>query len=119
MGQCMSTRHFTALSVKKDTYICSLHFKGGRGPTEEYPDLIPATATKYEANIVSDGQKGPNIQDQHSMLKNSCDEETQTSSCCLTLNESLALKLENFQLKSKISEIEKNVYSQKCCLLMT
>lgn len=41
------------------------------------------------------------------MLKNSCDEETQTSSCCLTLNESLALKLENFQLKSKISELEK------------
>lgn len=42
--------HFTALSVKKDTYICSLHFKGGRGPTEEYPDPIPATATKYEVN---------------------------------------------------------------------
>ncbi|XP_061191757.1 uncharacterized protein LOC133199999 [Saccostrea echinata] len=40
--------HFTALSVKKDTYICSLHFKGGRGPTEEYPDPIPATATKHE-----------------------------------------------------------------------
>lgn len=53
------------------------------------------------------------------MLKNSCDEETQTSSCCLTLNESLALKLENFQLKSKISELEKNVYSQKRCPLMT
>lgn len=54
------------------------------------------------------------------MLKNSCDEETQTSPCCLTLNESLALKLENFQLKSKISELEKkNVYSQNRCPLMT
>lgn len=47
------------------------------------------------------------------MLKNSCDEETQTSSCCLTLNESLALKLENFQLKSKISELEKKMYTVK------
>lgn len=46
------------------------------------------------------------------MLKNSCDEETQTS-CCLTLNESLALKLENFQLKSKISELEKKMYTVK------
>lgn len=47
------------------------------------------------------------------MLKNSCDEETQTSSCCLTLNESLALKLENFQLKSKISELEKKCIQSK------
>lgn len=47
------------------------------------------------------------------MLKNSCDEETQTSSCCLTLNESLALKLENFQLKSKISELEKKCMQSK------
>ena len=40
--------NFNAMSVKKDTYICSLHFKGGKGPTEDFPDPIPATATKYE-----------------------------------------------------------------------
>lgn len=42
----------------------------------------------FQVNIVCDGQKGLNIQDQHSMLKNSCDEETKTSSWCLTLKES-------------------------------
>lgn len=26
--------------VNKDTYICSLHFKGESGPTTEYPDPI-------------------------------------------------------------------------------
>lgn len=66
----------------------------------------------FQVNIVSDGQKGLNIQDQHWMLKNSC-EETQTSSCCLTLNESLALKLENFELKSKISELQKKCIQSK------
>ena len=24
--------------IKKDTYICSLHFVGQEGPTEEHPD---------------------------------------------------------------------------------
>ncbi|XP_062620141.1 uncharacterized protein LOC134281722 [Saccostrea cucullata] len=66
-----------------------------------------------EVNIVSDGRKRLDIQDPNSMLKNSCDEETQTSSCCLTLNESLALKLENFDVKSKIFELEKKSTQSK------
>ena len=45
--------NFNAMSVKKDTYICSLHFKGGKGPTEDFPDPIPATATKYEVNGIT------------------------------------------------------------------
>ena len=28
--------------IKKDTYICSLHFAGQKGPTEEHPDPVKA-----------------------------------------------------------------------------
>lgn len=33
-----------AFVCRKDSYICGYHFIGGNGPTEEYPDPIPATA---------------------------------------------------------------------------
>ena len=33
-----------AFVCRKDSYICGFHFIGGNGPTEEYPDPIPATA---------------------------------------------------------------------------
>ena len=36
---------FNIARVKKDTYICSLPFVGGKGPTADHPDPIPATAT--------------------------------------------------------------------------
>ncbi|XP_062601105.1 uncharacterized protein LOC134262791 [Saccostrea cucullata] len=75
--------------------------------------LMLQNSESEEVNIVSDGRKGLDIQDPNSMLKNSCDEETQTSSCCLTLNEFLALKLENFDLKSKIFELEKKSTQSK------
>ena len=28
--------------IKKDTYSCSLHFVGQKGPTEEHPDRVKA-----------------------------------------------------------------------------
>ena len=31
-------KYFTIKNVTKDTYMCSLHFVGGNGPTDEYPD---------------------------------------------------------------------------------
>ena len=31
---------------KKDSYVCSLHFVGGNGPTEVDPDLISTVASK-------------------------------------------------------------------------
>jgi len=39
---------FNIDSVKKDTYICSLHFVGGKGPTTDQPDPIPATVTQLQ-----------------------------------------------------------------------
>jgi hypothetical protein len=40
--------YFTIDKVKKWTYICSKHFVGGTGPTEENPDPIPATYTPLQ-----------------------------------------------------------------------
>jgi hypothetical protein len=37
--------HFTVDNIKKWTYICSKHFVGGKGPTENHPDPVPATYT--------------------------------------------------------------------------
>jgi len=36
---------FRIENITMYTYICSLHFVGGFGPTEEHPDPIPATAS--------------------------------------------------------------------------
>ena len=35
---------------RKDSYVYSLHFVGGNGPTEEDPDPISAVASKERAS---------------------------------------------------------------------
>ena len=35
----------------KDSYICSIHFVGGNGPTNQYPDPIPAVASKEKVRL--------------------------------------------------------------------
>jgi len=44
--------NFTVDNVKKWTYICSKHFVGGNGPTEEHPDPIPATYTPVQVRFI-------------------------------------------------------------------
>ena len=44
-------RDFTVECLKKDTYMCSLHFPGEKGPTPLNPDPIPATATPEQVFI--------------------------------------------------------------------
>ena len=39
-------RRGDAFNCTKDSYICSLHFVGENGPTQEDPDPISATASK-------------------------------------------------------------------------
>ena len=41
--QACCRKDFTVKDVKKYVYICSLHFVGGKGPTVDHPDPIPAT----------------------------------------------------------------------------
>lgn len=50
---------FTVKNVTKDTYICSLHFVGGKGPTIENPDPIPATATSVQVEKMAHKRKAP------------------------------------------------------------
>ena len=42
-----SRENFTTDKVTKWTYICSKHFVGGHGPTEEHTDPIPATGDPH------------------------------------------------------------------------
>ena len=35
----------------KDSYICSIHFVGGNGPTKEYPDPMSAIASKGKVSL--------------------------------------------------------------------
>ena len=42
--------NFGIENVTKDTYICSLHFVGGNGPTDDNPDPIPATVTPEQVS---------------------------------------------------------------------
>ena len=39
---------FNCDRVNRNTFICSKHFVGGKGPTHDHPDPIPALATKTE-----------------------------------------------------------------------
>ncbi|KAM4574074.1 uncharacterized protein V3H82_008823 [Fundulus diaphanus] len=51
---------FTAQNVTKDTYICSLHFVGGKGPTAEFPDPITAVpACSMQLETITHKRKAP------------------------------------------------------------
>ena len=50
---------FGIQNIKGHTYICSNHFIGGSGPTEEYPDPILATLTEAEISKRSKKRKAP------------------------------------------------------------
>ena len=41
----------------KDSYVCSLHFVDKKGPTEEYPNPISATASRDTVSIWSMDKK--------------------------------------------------------------
>lgn len=51
-------RDFSKLcQVKKDTYICSLHFVGENGPTDDNPDPLIATLSEEQLKQKSSGKK--------------------------------------------------------------
>ena len=43
---------FEESEVKKWTYICSKHFVGGIGPTEMYPDSVPAVYDARQVGLI-------------------------------------------------------------------
>ena len=48
MGACLWQRSFSIKNIEKDTFICSNHFIGCCGPTEEDPGPLLATLTDKE-----------------------------------------------------------------------
>ena len=50
-------KFFTVENVRKETYICSKHFVGDKGPTKENPDPLPALATNFERNLLLSKRK--------------------------------------------------------------
>lgn len=61
--QACNRAGFTVRKVTKDTYICSLHFVGGKGPTIENPDPIPATAPSEQVKKKSQKRTAPVLDD--------------------------------------------------------
>lgn len=41
----------------EETYICSKHFVGSKGPTPEHPDPLPALATSFKRSILLSKRK--------------------------------------------------------------
>ena len=52
-------REFTVDKIKNHTYICSLHFIGGKGPTPDHPDPIKATMNDQEFSRLSGKRRAP------------------------------------------------------------
>ena len=48
-----SREFFTEKNVNKNTYICALHWPGGKGPTVEFPDPLKANLTPTQAGRAS------------------------------------------------------------------
>ena len=43
--------NFSVDNINRNTYVCSLHFIGGKGPTKEHPDPIPAGYTFEQVSV--------------------------------------------------------------------
>ena len=46
--QACSRENFTVENINRSTYICVLHWPGGKGPTQEFPDPLKANFSKRE-----------------------------------------------------------------------
>lgn len=43
-------KDFKVANVSRYTYICSLHFVGGRGPTSEHPDPVRSSQLSFKCS---------------------------------------------------------------------
>ena len=46
--QACSRENFTVENINRSTYICALHWPGGKGPTREFPDSLKANFSKRQ-----------------------------------------------------------------------
>ncbi|KXJ07749.1 hypothetical protein AC249_AIPGENE7433 [Exaiptasia diaphana] len=54
-----SREHFTVKNINYNTYICALHWPGGKGPTDEFPDPFKANLTSQEMDRSRGKRKAP------------------------------------------------------------
>ena len=77
-----SREFFTEKNVNKNTYICALHWPGGKGPTDEFPDPLKANLTPKQAGRASaPKRKAPKwreepVTKQSKVIKENCGEQS-------------------------------------------
>lgn len=54
-----SRKYFSVEKVNYNTYICAVHWPGGKGPTEKYPDPFKANLSEEEINKTHKKRKAP------------------------------------------------------------
>ena len=59
MDSCLWKKRYCNRQYEKDTYICSIHFIGNSGPTEENQDPVLATLTRDELGRKTKKRKPP------------------------------------------------------------
>jgi hypothetical protein len=60
---------FTLDKITRNTYICSLHFIGGKGPTEENPNPIKANLLPSEMSKLGRKRKPPAVRSSETITK--------------------------------------------------
>ena len=57
---CENAKTTEPSDIKRNHYVCSKHFIGGAGPTEEHPDPVPAVVGEIEtAHSIAKHHKRP------------------------------------------------------------
>ncbi|CAC5410447.1 unnamed protein product [Mytilus coruscus] len=100
---------FTTDRVKRDTYICSKHFVGGRGPTDSDPDPVPATTTPSDVHKLGKRRKAPTPRNSEIELLRCTLNEKEGSALAKTPENETVVKYINMYLDvSNVKKIELN-----------
>ncbi|CAC5392815.1 unnamed protein product [Mytilus coruscus] len=111
--------------VKKDTYICSKHFVGGRGPTDSDPDLIPATTTPSDVHKLGKRRKPPtprNVSEKHKKTRKCLcitvnpPTNTETTQTETHIGLDLEVRIENSVLKNQNVLLQSEIELLRCTL---
>jgi hypothetical protein len=89
-----SREDFTMANVTRHTYICSRHFVGGQGPTDDHPDPIPANNCNEQVAKFSRKRRatasrsGPTVKCDKSVNNNNNNNVLEAAETLLALNHS-------------------------------
>ena len=63
----ISRENFTIKNVTRNTYVCALHWPGGKGLTEEFPDPLKANFTETQIRKASRSKRKAPKQRNHNL----------------------------------------------------